>query len=311
MNAAAIRRSQAYHAPDVTYSVAVSFFLHVAVFILATMGLPYIAKKPVTQDTPIAVEIFMLDEVMQTIREADAEKADEDMPEPPKPKPVYNQANSAPDLLTPQVPDIEPAAEEDKPVEDVIVEAKADIVKKKPEPDPFVIKTPPKPVSKPKPKAEPKPKLEEAKPDNERDITSLLRSLEEDDSKPAPAPPKPEAKNEGGQSAQEGQVSNVMTSSDEAALNAGIRKCWNINAGGRNARDLIVVVRVNVRRDRTVSSVEIQDMARYNSDQHYKAAADAARRALLDRDCWPLQLPPEKYEIWKSFPYTFDPSEIL
>ena len=97
----------------------------------------------------------------------------------------------------------------------------------------------------------------------------------------------------------------------EQSLNSGIRKCWNVDAGGKDARNQRVELYVTVNRDRTVARVDIVDQLRYSTDKHYQAAADAARRSLLNRACWPLQLPEDKYEIWKSFPYTFDPSGML
>ncbi len=47
-----------------------------------------------------------------------------------------------------------------------------------------------------------------------------------------------------------------------------------------------------------------------NFDGH-QAAAEAARRALLNETCRTLRLPPEKYEQWKVFKYNFDPSMML
>ena len=49
-----------------------------------------------------------------------------------------------------------------------------------------------------------------------------------------------------------------------------------------------------------------------NSDPMYRAAEDAARRAVLDPDCNPLrQLPPiDKYSVWKEMTLIFDPKDL-
>ena len=70
-------------------------------------------------------------------------------------------------------------------------------------------------------------------------------------------------------------------------------------------------LRVFVNPDMTVQNVEILDQIRYGSDSHFRAAADAARRALLNPNYRTLKLPPEKYESWKVFKYNFDPSMML
>src|SRR3546814_9513743 len=61
--------------------------------------------------------------------------------------------------------------------------------------------------------------------------------------------------------------------------------------------------------DGTVRTAEIQDRARMASDSFYRAAAESARRAVLNPRCSPLRLPPEKYNAWKTLVLNFDRSE--
>ncbi len=290
----------ALYTPNITKPAVISAFLHVAVFVLATVGIPYLSKDIVTEDMVIPVELFDPSEIIETTNPDEPQKSEEeDIAPPPERKPVYNNSETVPDLAVPQEPDI-PEPEEIIPEETPKVEP----------PDPTEIKKPPKPKSKPKPP--PKPKVAEEKPKEEekpeKDITSLLKSLtpdepEETDSK----------RNDVGQgnTSQQGNVSKQMTSSDLVALVRGVQPCWNVNAGGRMAEDLVVKLRVLVNRNRTVRDAIILDKLRYAADPHYKSAADAARWALLNPQCSTLNLPEEKYETWKSFIFVFDPSQML
>lgn len=91
----------------------------------------------------------------------------------------------------------------------------------------------------------------------------------------------------------------------------GIGPCWNVNAGGDYAEDLSVQLKVNINQNMDVIKAEIIDQARYDSEPHFRSAAEAARRALLNPRCKKLNLSPDKYEQWKSFTILFDPKDML
>ena len=61
--------------------------------------------------------------------------------------------------------------------------------------------------------------------------------------------------------------------------------------------------------DGTVRSAELLNSDRM-SDPFFQAAAESARRALLNPRCQPLKLPPEKYDQWQTFTITFDPKDV-
>ena len=88
-------------------------------------------------------------------------------------------------------------------------------------------------------------------------------------------------------------------------LRAHISGCWEPPVGAKGADQLKVDIQVELEKDGTVKLAEIADKSRYGSDVQYRAAANAARRAVLA--CQPLPLPPEKYQIWKEFIFGFDP----
>jgi hypothetical protein len=90
-----------------------------------------------------------------------------------------------------------------------------------------------------------------------------------------------------------------------------IARCWNVPAGARDAKDLVVEIRVVVDPDGTVRQATIVDQARLGSDPFFRAAAESARRAFFNPMCRPLRLPPEKYAIWKDLVVDFSPKDIL
>ncbi|MBI1301998.1 MAG: hypothetical protein GC137_10155 [Alphaproteobacteria bacterium] len=274
-----------------------SAILHVVMFALATFGIPYIASKPEPVEMAIAVELVDASDIPQSLPKDDA---NDEPPVPIQRKPLYSDSDTVPDLLSPRKPDIK--------VDDIPEPPKKD----EPLPEKAEIKMPPKPVNKPRPPEKPKPKQEETKEpekvaEPEKDFNSLLKSLTPDEVEPSP---KLQAEAKESNNQEEGQ-SVAMTSGEIDDLNRGVQPCWNVNAGGRNAEDLIVTLRVFVNPDLRVRDVQIIDQLRYSTDTHFKAAAEAARRALLNPNCSKLNLPPEKYEQWKVFRYVFDPSQML
>ena len=298
MNAVRLQRNDDYVAMNMGGPTSVSLVLHLIVFILATVGLPYIANRPDTMDIAITVELVDLAEVSQTNVEDEPDESEVD-DVPLKRKPVYNSAESPPELVDPTEPEIEETPDIPEPPKEEEPE----------KPDVTEIKEPPKPKNKPR-KEPPKPEVQEKeKPEeHEKDFTSLLKSLTPDEPEDSS-----KAQTNAGQGAtsQIADFSKTMTRSELDDLNRGVQPCWNINAGGKNAEDLIVDLKVFVNPDLRVRDVQILDQVRYSTDSHFRASAEAARRALLNPKCSKLRLPPEKYDHWKVFIYTFDPSQML
>jgi hypothetical protein len=46
-------------------------------------------------------------------------------------------------------------------------------------------------------------------------------------------------------------------------------------------------------------------------DPFYRSAAESALRAVLNPQCSPLKLPPEKFDQWKTLELTFNPKDLL
>ncbi|MDH3231765.1 MAG: hypothetical protein OEN55_18395 [Alphaproteobacteria bacterium] len=106
-------------------------------------------------------------------------------------------------------------------------------------------------------------------------------------------------------------LGNRLTLSEEDALSRHIEPCWNVQIGARNPEELTVDIRLYMNRDGTVRRAEVVDQSKMSSDRFYRAAAEAAMRAVLNRRCQPLPIPPKKYEQLKSFVYRFDPSKMV
>lgn len=301
--------------PNMNRSVGVSFVLHLLIVVLGTVGLPFLMKEPDIREMAITVEMVDLADVSQTTIVDKPQESKEEKPEPTPPappKPVYKTESEpppAPDLLTPEPPE----KQEDIP-EPPKEEKMAELEKPKPKPP-----TPPKPPkNRPKPKPpepkqeKPKEVKEKPKEEPEPDISSLLKSVLNEEQTPTPqTDQKPEENSEPSQTSQIAELAAKLSRSEEDDLNAGVSPCWNVNAGGKDAHTLIVSLRVFVNPDMRVGKVEILDQLRYAADSHFRTAAESARRALLNPKCSTLRLPPEKYEQWKVFRYDFDPSNML
>lgn len=268
-----------------------SLVFHAAVIIIGTLGLPYI-KKDIEIATPIPIELVPVSDITQTNKPAEREQAaKEEKPEPAKPEP--ERPKQAPTQKSEAPPRPVPPPQEE------LVEPKKEPVKKV---------EPEKPKEKPKPPEKPRPvQAKEPEKPQEDPFQSLLKNLQEQ---------KPEPSTEQGtattpQKATPAPLGETITMSEIDALRQQLSQCWQVLAGARYAEDLVVDMKLYVNPDRTVRMATVVDLARYNSDSIFRAAADSAMRAVRSPDCSPLRLPPDKYEQWKDIVVRFDPSQIL
>lgn len=105
------------------------------------------------------------------------------------------------------------------------------------------------------------------------------------------------------------EVARIVAGVDQA-IRSQIERCWSAPAGARYAETLIVRIRIYLRPDGSLARLpEILDSARMDSDQSFRAAAEAARRAV--QKCAPLDLPKDSYDVWRDVVLNFDPSRML
>jgi hypothetical protein len=223
-------------------------------------------------------------------------------PEPPKPE-VAEAKPVAP------VPVEKPKPEPPKPTEDVVAlkpkQPEPPKEEKKPEPPK---PEPPKPeVKKPEPPKPPPPKPEPKKPNVDALVDSILKNQEakprqqtpEQQPKPvqevtrvAPAAP---------------NLANVVTASEIEGVRSKIRPCWLSPGGAREAP--VVTLTVQMNQDGTPTKADVQDRGRYNNDPVFRAAADAAHRAVMNPRCQPWPLPADRFNGWRTITFNFDPRD--
>ncbi len=127
------------------------------------------------------------------------------------------------------------------------------------------------------------------------------------DTPPKPAQPQQQAK----ASAQPvAPLGPQLTTSEIDLVKQQIQRCWSPSAAAKEAHDLIVDITAEVSPDGRVLTAQITSTGRMG-DPFYRAAAQSALRAVLNPQCGPLKLPPEKYEQWKTLNLTFDPRNLL
>ena len=99
--------------------------------------------------------------------------------------------------------------------------------------------------------------------------------------------------------------------SEEDALRAQIFGCWSVPLGLPYDEDLLVRIKLKLKKDGTIMKSEILDHQRMNrpGQKFYKVLAESALRAV--RLCQPLKVPPTGYEKWKDIQLNFNPAEML
>lgn len=261
-------------------SLILSASLHLAIFIVALVGLPRLIDPLPPPPMVIPVEIADIGEITNTRIRDDVEE--------PKPQPPQEKPDTKP---TPPPPAQKPADDPSK--KDIKAEALPDEspdAKKKKEPD--------------------KKKEEDKKPSEQ--LSSVLKNLAKLKQPTPPDDQKPDKKIDDiiKSVSNAPALADRLTISEEDALRRQISRCWNMPVGAREAEKLVVEVVIEVNPDRTVRSVEVVETSRM-SDPFFRAAAESAVRALRNPNCSPLELPPDKYNEWNTIRFNFDPRDML
>ena len=113
------------------------------------------------------------------------------------------------------------------------------------------------------------------------------------------------------QSSKKNSFATSLTLSEEDALRAQIFGCWSVPLGLPYDEDLLVRIKLNLKKDGTIMKSEILDHQRMNrpGQKFYKVLAESALRAV--RLCQPLKVPPTGYDKWKDIQLNFNPMEML
>ena len=169
------------------------------------------------------------------------------------------------------------------------------------------------------PNSKPEPALRIAKQDGEdkkrnpRQFDALLKNLAPvHGAMTADTPVQPPPVSASAASSQpKAPLRSQLTASELDMVRHQIARCWNVPAGARDAKDLVVEIKLMIDPDGAVRQATIVDQGRLGSDPFFRAAAESARRAFFNPQCRPLRLPAEKYEIWKDFVLDFGPKDLL
>lgn len=252
-----------------------SLLLHFALFLVAAFGLPALLPEvPEPQPLVLTVDILPISAMTNV---------------PPSEKPI--QEKKAPEKPLP------------KPREPV-----------KPPPPKEVVKEEVKEkVFDPTEKAE---EAEKEKPEEKKEKTfeETLAALNEEAKKTEEKAKDNTAQEENRtQSDAPFDESQPLSMSEEDAIRNAYRECWSFDAGVKDPGSLIVRMQVKYNIDGTVISSELDPKmkGRYNSELPFRAAVEAAKRAILLPSCNPLKnLPPDLYPKLGSRNILFDPSKM-
>ena len=99
--------------------------------------------------------------------------------------------------------------------------------------------------------------------------------------------------------------------SDSVAIMEQITPRWIVPAGVKDAENIVVEIFVKLRDNGEVipASIKIVDSRRYESDYIFRAAADSARRAILEAS--PLTIPKDKIGSFNEITFFFDVKQAL
>ena len=105
-----------------------------------------------------------------------------------------------------------------------------------------------------------------------------------------------------------GATAMTLSMNELDALRARLRDCWDVPVGVRDARDLVVTVRIQFKKDGSLTTDPT--VVNRSLQPVFQVASESAVRAI--RKCAPFSfLPPAKYEAWRDVEVNFDPREMF
>ncbi len=220
------------------------------------------------------------------------------------------------------------------PVEDPKKESKEPIKEKK-KPAPIPQRKPQvKPNKKPEQKKNPEPKKtnqtnsstnkNKKTVKNANPLQSLMNSVDDlqkqigEENAPAQIPYDEPVNNmgiEGGNS--KGSYFSELSISGIDFVKSKIQESWKTTVGGKDDRNIEVVINVFLTKEGIIQDVKIEDMRRYRSDKYFQALADSAERAIyIAQDAHGVfkvlsAQSGSKYNEWKNIRFTFTPLGLV
>ncbi len=264
-------------------SLFYSLTFHSVMILLTVLSLPFMLREPIDLPPIVSIELIQISDKTNIPYAPKARKIIEETKKKEEERVVSEQAPPA--AKAKEKPDRIPMPNEKK--------EEKKIIKKKQNPE------------------EVKPEIRQSSEFEKKEIvdTNQIAALI-DKAKEVEAIEKKENKKIT-QSSKKNSFATGLTLSEEDALRAQIFGCWSVPLGLPYDQDLLVRIKLNLKKDGTIMKSEILDHERMNrpGQKFYKVLAESALRAV--RLCQPLKVPPTGYEKWKDLQLNFNPTEML
>ena len=264
-------------------SLIYSITFHSVLVLLTILSLPFMLREPIDLPPIVSVELIQITDKTSIPYAPKARKIIEETKKKEEERLVSEQAPPA--AKAKEKPDRIPLPDEKK--------EQKKIIKKKQNPE------------------EVKPEIRQASEFEKKEIidTNQIAALI-DKAKEVEAVEQ-KKKDNVTQSSQKNSFATGLTLSQEDALRAQIFGCWSVPLGLPYDEDLLVRIKLRLKKDGTIVKSEILDHQRMNrpGQQFYKVLAESALRAV--RLCQPLKVPPTGYDKWKDLQLNFNPTEML
>ena len=263
-------------------SLIYSITFHSVMIILTVLSLPFMLREPIELPPIVSVELIQISDKTNIPYATKARKIIE---ETKKKEERIVSEQAPPAAKAKEKPDRIPLPEEQK--------EEKQIVKKKQNPEEI------------KPQIRQSSEFEKKEIIDTNQIAALIDKAKEEQAV------KEKESNKITQSSKKNSFATGLTLSEEDALRAQIFGCWSVPLGLPYDQDLLVRIKLQLKKDGTIMKSEILDHERMNrpGQKFYKVLAESALRAV--RLCQPLKVPPTGYDKWKDLQLNFNPTEML
>ena len=264
-------------------SLIYSLTFHSAMILLTILSLPFMLREPIDLPPIVSVELIQISDKTSIPYAPKARKIIEETKKKEEERLVSEQA--PPTAKAKEKPDRIPLPNEKK--------EEKKIVKKKQNPEEV------------KPEIRQSSEFEKKEIVDTNQIAALIDKAKEEEAV------KQKKTSKITQSSRKNSFATGLTLSEEDALRAQIFGCWSVPLGLPYNEDLLVRIKLNLKKDGTIMKSEILDHQRMNrpGQKFYKVLAESALRAV--RLCQPLKVPPTGYDKWKDIQLNFNPTEML
>ena len=264
-------------------SLIYSLTFHSVMILLTILSLPFMLREPIDLPPIVSVELIQISDKTNIPYAPKARKIIEEKKKDEEKRLVSEQA--PPSAKAKEKPDRIPLPNEKK--------EEKKIVKKKQNPE------------------EVKPEIRQSSEFEKKEVIDTNQIAALIDKAKVEETVKQKKRDKITQSSQKNSFATGLSLSQEDALRAQIFGCWSVPLGLPYDEDLLVRIKLSLKKDGTITKSEILDHQRMNrpGQKFYKVLAESALRAV--RLCQPLKVPPTGYDKWKEIQLNFNPTEML